>query len=164
MSVAVRLVLTHKQSHACNANLGKRVRKRNAHRFHNKLHFCVHKQRGVPKTQVCLVPQAMSQLRPTVADREHRENPRWAGGTGGTGLKSQGYFSNSSGVVWVVFCFFFLNFAPAQSAPSCLNMHQSPSIPSATRNRPAAPCARLMKETEEQSGSSQGGAEAAAPN
>lgn len=57
----------------CNANLGKSVRKLNAHRFHNKLHFCVHKQRGVRKIQVYLVPQAMSQLRPAVADREHRE-------------------------------------------------------------------------------------------
>lgn len=106
----------------------------------------------------------MSQLRPAVADREHRENPRWAGGAGGTGSKSQGYFSNSSDVVWVVCFVFFFNVAPAQSAPNCLNTHQSPSIPSATRNRPAAPCARLMKEAEEQSGCSQGGAEAAAPN
>lgn len=134
------------------------MRKRNAHRYHNKLQFCVQKQRCVRKTQICLVPQAMSQLRPAVADRERRENPRWAGvvlvGAGGTGLKSQGCFSNPF-AVWAVFCFWFF-VAPAQSAP---NMHQSPS-----RNRPAAPCARLMKETEEQSESSKGGAEAAAAN
>lgn len=82
--------------------------------------------------------------------------PRWL--IGSTDKIRCGFF-----FVWVVF-FFFFYVAPAQSAPNCLNVHQSPSMPSATRNRPAAPCARLMKETEEQSGSSQGGAEAAAPD
>lgn len=85
------------------------------------------------------------------------------------GLVALDWNLKDTSVIHLVLCgscfgVFFFYVAPAQSASNCLNMHQSPSIPSATCNRPAAPCARLMKETEEQSGSSQGGAETAAPN